>query len=516
MRNERLSLRPRNVRAGWIYQRHIHRFSAARHGPAMTLPSDKTGGDTPPGAGQVAPDQQANAGKTPPPSVVHEEGLPPRPRNLAFLALAAAVSLSVIDGTAVNIALPHMARDLDVSPAHTIWIVNIYQLVVTIALLPLSALGDSHGYKRVYCTGLAVFVLASLFCALAPSFELLILGRAIQGLGGAGIMSVNFAIVRYIYPPHLLGRGAGRMAVVVALSIASGPTIGAAILTVSTWHWLFLVNVPIGIFALVTSLRYLPLTPRSGRPFDALSTLLYALTIGLFIRSISVIGTSDDLTLPIVEFVVSLVIGFVFVRRQLKLPVALLPIDLLRRPVFSLSVATSICSFATQAMVFLALAFYLQDTLGWPVIRAGFLMTAWPLAVACTAPFAGRLADRYPPPIVSSAGLLLMTVGLAVLAMLPSTADSFDILWRLGLAGIGFGLFQTPNNLTMLMGVPRTRSGSVSGMQSSARLVGQTIGVACAATVFGLIGHGAPRVVMIIAAVTSGGAAIFGAIRTKA
>ena len=472
-------------------------------------------GETPRGEAS-SPGSDAAPPADPPKPALSEEGLPRTARNLAAIAMAAAVSLSVIDGTAVNIALPHMARDLDVPAAQAIWLVNIYQLAVTIALLPLSALGDSHGYKRVYCVGLAIFTLASLLCAAAPSFEVLLVGRAIQGLGAAGVMSVNFALVRFIYPPHLIGLGAGRMAVVVALSIASGPTIGASILSVGSWHWLFLLNIPIGVFALAASLRYLPLTPRSRRPFDAISTLLYAVVIGLFVRAVSTIGGATDRTMPIVELVVSAVVGVFFVRRQLKLPLPLLPIDLLKRPVFSLSILTSISSFATQAMTFLALAFFLQDSLGWPVIRAGFVMTAWPVAVACTAPLAGRLADRYPPPYVSSAGLIVMTLGIALLAMLPTAATTADILWRLAVAGIGFGLFQTPNNITIVMGVPRDRSGSASGMQSSARLVGQTLGVAAAAAVFGLIGSGAPTAVLAIAAVTSGVAAIFGAIRTQA
>ncbi|MBS7696643.1 MULTISPECIES: MFS transporter [unclassified Chelatococcus] len=468
------------------------------------------------GDGPAPTADDAALAETPRKPAAGEEGLPRTARNLASVAIAAAVSLSVIDGTAVNIALPHMARDLNVPAAQAIWLVNIYQLAVTIALLPLSALGDSHGYKRVYCVGLTVFTLASVLCAAAPSFEVLLAGRAIQGLGAAGVMSVNFALVRFIYPPHLLGVGAGRMAVIVALSIASGPTIGASILSVASWHWLFLLNVPIGLFALVASLRYLPLTPRSGRPFDATSTLLYAVVIGLFIRGVSTVGGAADRTLPIAELAVSAIVGVFFVRRQLKLPLPLLPIDLLKRPIFSLSILTSISSFATQAMTFLALAFYLQDSLGWPVIQAGFVMTAWPVAVACTAPLAGRLADRYPPPYVSSAGLVLMTIGIALLAMLPDAATRIDILWRLAFAGVGFGLFQTPNNITMLMGVPRARSGSASGMQSSARLVGQTLGVAAAAAVFGLLGHQAPTAMLTLAACTSGLAAILGAIRTRA
>ena len=152
-------------------------------------------------------------------------GLPNPERLLAFLTLAMAIAMSVLNGTIVNVALPTMAHDLAISPGASIWIVNAFLLAVTVSLLPLSALGDTIGYRRVYTPGLALFTLASLACALAPSLPFLTVARAVQGLGAAGIMSVNIALVRFIYPSSKLGQGVGNIAVVVAVCSAASPTV---------------------------------------------------------------------------------------------------------------------------------------------------------------------------------------------------------------------------------------------------------------------------------------------------
>ena len=208
------------------------------------------------------------------------DGIPIRAAAWAFFAIAIAMTMAVLDGAIVNIALPTIAGDLGVTPANAIWVVNAYQLAITVSLLPLASLGDSLGYRRVYVAGLAIFTAASFVCALAPSLTVLIGARVIQGLGAAGMMSVNIAIVRFIYPKALLGQGVGNMALVVATASATGPSVAAAILAVASWHWLFLVNVPLGALALFLSLRDLPKTPRSGHRIDGLSVALNAATLG--------------------------------------------------------------------------------------------------------------------------------------------------------------------------------------------------------------------------------------------
>jgi DHA2 family multidrug resistance protein-like MFS transporter len=241
--------------------------------------------------------------------VTTPDGLPERERKWAFATIALALTMAVLDGSIVNVALPNIARDLRVEPASVIWVINAYQLAIVAALLPLAFLGETIGYKRVYWTGLAVFTVGSLGCALSGSLSLLVAARILLRFGAAGIMSVNSALVRFIYPQAMLGRGLGNNALVVALSSAAGPTIAAAILSLGSWPWLFLVNVPIGALALVIAARTLPETPKRPRRFDWLSAGLNALTFGLLIMGIDGISNAPSLTIPMIELAGGAAIG---------------------------------------------------------------------------------------------------------------------------------------------------------------------------------------------------------------
>ena len=418
------------------------------------------------------------------------DGLPLRERLLALCAMALAISMAVLDGAIVNVALPVIARDLDVPASEAIFVVSAYQIAVTAALLPLATLGEIWGYRRVYLAGLAVFTVASLACAVSPNLASLTAARVAQGLGAAGIMSVNIALVRFIYPSRLIGRGVGNVALIVAVASAAGPTVAAAILSVAAWPWLFLVNLPVGLVALAVGARTLPRTPRSARRFDLRSASLNALTVGLLIVGLDAFADPDTRGLAVAAIAASVGVGIVFVRTQIRLAAPLLPLDLLRIPAFALSMVASICSFAAQMIAYVALPFYFHDALGFSETRTGFLMTPWPLAIAAMSPFAGRLADRVPPGLLGSLGLVLLAFGMAALALLPEAPATFDIVWRLTLSGIGFGLFQSPNNKVIITSAPRERSGGASGMQASARLVGQSLGAAWVAVLFGLVPGG--------------------------
>ena len=435
-------------------------------------------------------------------------GLPNPQRLLAFTTLAMATTMAVLDGSIVNVALPTIARDLAIAPADSVWIINAFQLAVTVSLLPLSALGDSLGYRRVYWAGLAVFTVASLACALAPSLATLTLARLIQGLGAAGIMSVNIALVRFIYPSSRLGQGVGNMAVVVAVASAASPTVAAAILSIASWRWLFLINAPIGAAALIMAARTLPATPRAHRPLDPVSVVLNALTFGLFITGVDGIGDSANLSIPVAEIVAAALIGAVFVRRQLGLATPLLPVDLLRRPVFALSLATSIASFAAQSLALVALPFFFEGALGRSAAETGLMMTPWPVATALIAPAAGRLADRFVPGLLGSAGLTVMGAGLVLLALQVAEPGIPSLLWRLAICGLGFGFFQSPNNRTMLSAAPLERTGAAGGMLATARLTGQTFGVTLVAILFHLTTGGGERIALDLA----GGFSLMGAV----
>lgn len=343
------------------------------------------------------------------------EGLPIPQRYGAILTIIIGIAMAVLDGVITNVALPTIASDLHVSPASSIWVVNAYQIAIVISLLSFAFLGDMFGYRRVYQCGLAFFTLTSFLCALSDSLTMLTLARIAQGFGGAALMSVNTALIRLIYPQRRLGRGMGINSFVVAVSSAAGPTIAAAILAVGSWQWLFLINVPLGIVALLLAMRYLP--------------------------------------------------------------------------------------------------FFMQSVLGRSEVETGLLLTPWPLATMVMAPLAGYLIERVHAGLLGAVGLAIMAAGLLALALLPTVPSDVDIIWRMMLCGAGFGLFQSPNNHTIITAAPRQRSGGASGMLGTARLLGQSIGAALVALMFNLFTDHATHVALLFAAILAAVAAATSGLR---
>ena len=438
---------------------------------------------------------------------IQADGLPLPQRYGAILTIVIGISMAVLDGAIANVALPTIATDLQASPASSIWIVNAYQIAIVVSLLSLSFLGDMFGYRRIYKCGLVVFLLASLFCALSDSLQMLTLARVAQGFGGAALMSVNTALIRLIYPQRQLGRGMGINSFIVAVSSAAGPTIAAAILSISSWKWLFLINVPLGIIALLLAMRFLPPnSSRSNKPrFDLPSAVMNALTFGLLITALSGFAQGQSLKLIGAELVALIVVGFFFIRRQLALPVPLLPVDLLRIPLFSLSICTSICSFSAQMLAMVSLPFFLQTVLGRSEVETGLLLTPWPLA--------GYLIERVHAGLLGALGMGVMASGLFALVLLPSAPSDFNIIWPMILCGAGFGLFQSPNNHTIITSAPRERSGGASGMLGTARLLGQSTGAALVALMLNQFGDSGTHMSLITAGVLATAAAIVSGLR---
>jgi len=416
------------------------------------------------------------------------DGLPPRERRRAIVTIVIAVAISVMSTAIANIALPTMAQELQASPSASIWVVNAYQLAVTVSLLPLASLGDIKGYKLVYLSGLVVFTIASIACGLANSLPVLVAARVAQGIGGAGIMSVNTALVRFIFPKARLGQGIAMMGLIVAVSSASGPSLAAAILSAASWHWLFLINAPFGALAVWLALRSLPVTPRSGQTFDFASAVLNALTFGFILVGLDGIGHGSDRAQVAAELAIGLIAGFVFIRLQRTRAAPMLPVDLFRLPIFALSVATSVSSYAAQTIAYLALPFFFQVAGGLSQSRVGLMITPWPAIVVIVAPLAGRLSDKFSAGLLGGLGLAVLTIGLLLARTLSPQAEFVDVMWRMMVCGIGFGFFQSPNNRAIISAAPRNRSGAASGMLSTARLSGQTIGGVTVALIFGFTG----------------------------
>ena len=419
----------------------------------------------------------------------------------AVASVCCGIFLSVVDGNICNVALPTISQELGVSSADSIWVVNAFQLVIMMTLLSFSSLGELFSYKRVYVSGVVLFTVGSLFCAMSHTLPLLIASRAFQGIGAAMMMSVNTTLVKIIYPKKYLGKGVGINATVVALAAVTGPTLAAGILSFASWPWLFAVNIPIGIVTFFMAFRHLPDNPThvEGRHFNVRDALLNAAVFGLLIGCIEMYSHGASLTTVLVGAALLLLLGFIYVRTQLHRQYPMLPFDLLRIPVFSMSVLTSIVSFTAQMMALVAIPFMLLHTFGMNAVETGLLMTSWPLVIVFVAPLAGSLIGKVHPGILGCFGLLLMSTGCFLLSYIPADASHPDIAWRLALCGTGFGFFQSPNNHMLLSSAPNHRAGSAGGMLATARLVGQSTGAALVALFFHLFGDGAPHDAMLLA-----------------
>lgn len=449
------------------------------------------------------------------------DGLPAPRRYWAMAAIILGITLSVLDSTIVNLALPDIARDFGATPSAAIWVVNAYQLATLGLLLPFAYLGDRLGYSRIYLSGLALFLVASLACVVATSLPMLATARAVQGVGAAGMMAVNAALVRLTYPGHMLGRAIALNSAVVATASVAGPTIAALVLAVASWPWLFIIQLPLGALVLVLGRKALPantVTAQGGRLslVDlALNVLMFSLVfLGADVLGARTGGAPDASAWGAAAALLGAgaLVGVIYLRRQRRLAVPLFPIDLLRIRVFALSMCTSVSAFSAQTLAFVALPFLLLEAQGRSHLEAGLLITAWPAATVVAAPIAGRLIARFHGGLLGGIGLALMATGLAALALAPAHPAAWDLAWRLALCGAGFGLFQSPNNHTIVTSAPLQRAGAASGMLGTARLTGQSLGAVLLGIIFSAAGvrdgHG-PGIALGLAAVLAATAACF-------
>jgi len=413
------------------------------------------------------------------------DGLPLPRRHAAVAAILGAIVLVVLDGAIANVALPSIAQQLQATPADAVWIVTAYQLAVVMFLLPAAAVGERLGYRRVFTAGIALFTAASVLCALAPSLPWLVAARCLQGLGSAAVMPLGLALLRFTYPRRLLGQAIAWNALTVAGASAAGPAVGAALLSVASWPWLFAVNLPVGALVLAACAG-LPRPPATGRHLDVTSIALNAILFAAFVLGSDWLPSSPGYGAALL--VVSAGSLVLLVRREMPKAAPLIPLDLLRVPSFRMSIVASVCCFTGQMIGFVALPFYYQHELGLSAMSTGLLMTPWPLAVMVAAPLSARLARRVPTAWLCAVGGVSLAIGLALCAAWPLSGDPhLPMALFTSLAGFGFGLFQTPNNQNMLLSAPKERSGAAGGAQGTARLTGLTLGSLSMGLLFALM-----------------------------
>jgi len=453
------------------------------------------------------------------------DGLPLPERYWAMAAILLGMVVSVLDASIINLALPDITRDFGAASADAAWVVNANQLATLGLLLPCAQLGERFGYRRVYQVGVVVFILGALCCVFASSLSWLAAARSLQGLGAAGMMAVNSALVRLIYPGSSLGRALALNSVVVATSSVAGPSVAAVILALASWPWLFIAQLPLALLVVLLGRHALPTNPsRAGAPLSPLDVVLNVAMFALVFLGVDVLGARSGRSADAAQWAgaaallaAGLAIGAFYLRRQWRLADPLFPVDLLRIPVFGLSMGASITAFAAQTLAFICLPFLLLQAQGRSHVEAGLLITAWPAAIVLAAPIAGRLIARVPAGMLGGLGMGLMALALAALALLPAQPGAADIAWRMALGGFGFGLFQSPNNHTIVTSAPLRRAGAASGMLGTARLTGQSAGAVLLGIIFSLrgVGQGGAGLALGLAAALAVAAALFSLLRVR-
>jgi DHA2 family multidrug resistance protein-like MFS transporter len=322
----------------------------------------------------------------------------------ALIALMLSVAMVTIDISMTSTAVPAIASGLASSPAQTIWVINIYYLAVVASLLPLGALGEIMGHRRVFLTGLGVFLLGAVASGLSDSLTALMAARGLQGIGSAAISATTPALIKTLYPADKLGRGLGLYAMVVGVAFTAGPTLVSAVLSVTDWHWLYLGTVPLISLALILSILGVPNTPRAQRAFDPVAAVLCALMFAALLTALSSLGHLKLLLLSL-GLLGTVVFGYGLARREAGKPAPILALDLFRTRLFALSSVTSITAFVVQALVFVVLPLLFTINLGFSEVQAGLLITPWPAALVITNGISGRLSEHIKPGILGAVGM---------------------------------------------------------------------------------------------------------------
>jgi len=415
-----------------------------------------------------------------------DDGLPGAQRLFAVLALITGTLMAVVDTTMINLALPTIAAELEISGAQAVWITNLFQVVCAAFLLVFAGISELVTRRRLYLFGLSVFMLAALGAALSRQFETLLVFRALQGLGAAATLSIGPSLYRAIFPSRLLGSALGLSALVVAGGYAAGPTLSGVILSFADWPWLFALNVPLGLMSLLLARHALPRDrPRKGS-FDVQGALLSISMLASFFLAMNAISHAAPLWQSVTWFGAAVLACSAFVRRQRRAAYPLLPLSVFAERRFTLAVMASGLAFIGAGLSFVALSFFYQEQMGFTPLETAWLFTPWPLAIMLIGPLAGRLADRINPSLISSAGLVFLIGGLISLGLVDEHTGVAGSLWRTALCGVGFGMFQPPNNREMMASLPPERSANVSGVMSTTRTMGQSLGVALVGAALGL------------------------------
>lgn len=417
-------------------------------------------------------------------------------------AVAMGIFLSTIDGSIVNIALPTLVLDLQAPLSIIQWVVLAYLLTITVLMLGFGRLGDMIGKKTLYLIGCILFTLGSVACGLSSAVYMLIGFRVLQAVGAAMIMALGTAITTEAFPPSERGKALGISGLIVSIGIIAGPTLGGLILSTLTWHWIFFVNIPVGIAGIILVARFVPAyRPAKGQRFDLPGAVVMLVSLSALLFSLT-IGEIDGFQSPIVwilavVFVAFLVI-FILVEKRVSDP--MIDLGLFRNTLFNSNLIMGFLTFIASAGMTFLMPFYLQEMRSFGPGQAGLMLSVVPVALGISAPISGVLSDRYGTRKLTVIGLLIALAGYIGVTTLTLNTSVLGYVLRFFPIGIGMGVFQSPNNSAVMGNVPRERLGIASGLLSITRTMGQTTGIAILNAIY------AGQALVFTGAVVAGGA----------
>lgn len=432
-------------------------------------------------------------------------GLPYPRRLVAIASIFIGSMMLMIDMSIASVVLPTIANELNVPSASIVFVVTAYQLILAMTLMPFAALGDRIGHRRLFQAGLLLHSVAAVMSFFADSLVALVAVRSLQAVGTAAALSMMVALLRGIYPAERLGGGLGLNTIANASGTALAPVMGGLILSAANWHWVFTAAIPFSLIALALS-RALPDPEPRKHSFDVLGAALCALTFGLVIAGLEAAIHSAHLLLSLGIIGAGAVVGWLFVRHELGESDPVLPVDLLMLRPIALSTISCFAAILGSITLMLFMPFQLQHIYGFTPGEVGGMLAAYAVGSLMFAPIAGILSDRIAVPLLSTVGMVIASIALLCVALLPAHPSQFDVIWRIWLCGVGFGIFSSPNARFIVASAPTTRTASAGSIYSTTRMLSQAIGATLVAALLALgLGNGsAPAFVAMGLAIVAG------------
>jgi len=411
----------------------------------------------------------------------------PNYRWYVLATVAIGTFMATLDSSIVNVALPTISSQFHSDLSTLQWVVSAYLLTITSLLPVFGRIADMFGRKRVFALGFIIFTLGSVLCGFAQNIWFLVGTRVLQAVGASMLMSNSAAIITAIFPPKERGRALGLTGTVVALGSLTGPALGGIIIGLTSWRSIFFINLPIGIIGYVAVLLILPsdVPNKDKESFDFMGA--FSFTFGMICVLLGITNgeawgwSSLPVLLSLVLGITSLVF-FVMTERKVQHP--MIDLSLFRNRPFLIGNLSGGLSFVAMFANTMLLPFYLQGILNYKPSQVGLMLMVFPMVMAIVAPVSGLASDKFGPMILTTSGLLITALGLFYFSTLPTTASFIQIIPGPILMGLGAGMFQSPNNSSVMSSVPPQKLSIAGGINSLVRNLGMVIGIALSVSLF--------------------------------